>query len=426
MLYDIGFFLFSIFYLPALIFKGKLHKDFLERFGIFDKDKRAALTSGKNKIWIEAVSVGEVSLCKVLIPRLRERYPEKEIVVSTITKTGNDLARVSLSGVAAVIYFPLDLSFITRRVVAIIRPEIYIMIETEIWPNLLKALSDSKIPSVLVNGRISDRSFGKYRLVKPFLKRTLERISIFCMRSGLDGKRIIEMGAPKDKVMVTGNMKFDIGAMSNVGTGFKAEELLDLSQTDKLFVAGSTHEHEEDVILDVFKKLSREFPELRLLIAPRHIDRAVEVAGTVKRFGFEPVKVSALKEAGAPDRNPRVMILDTIGRLNDIYALATLVFIGGSLVKYGGHNPIEPAIFGKPVIFGPHMFNFSDTALIFLSGGAALEAKDAAELFNKCVSLLKDEKRRLNMGENGRKLISENSGATARNLKAMAQVLIHA
>ena len=419
MLYDIGFFIFSIFYLPALLFKGKLHKDFPERFGIFDNHKLDLLRSGKNKIWIEAVSVGEVALCRTLIPRLKERYPGKDIVLSTITKTGNDLAKKSLSGAATIIYFPLDFSYITRKVAAIIRPEIYIMIETEIWPNLLKTLSDDKVPSVLMNGRISDRSFWKYRLAKPFLKKTLGRINKFCMRSRDDSLRIIELGAPKDRVMVTGNMKFDIGMASNARPSVDAGRMLGLRQGDKLFVAGSTHEHEEDAVLEVFKKLADEFPELKLLIAPRHIERVGEVEAAVKKAGFEPARLSEAKRS-------RVMILDTIGQLNDIYALAAIVFMGGSLVKYGGHNPIEPAVFGKPVIFGPHMFNFSDIARIFLSGDAALEAMDTSALFDKCVSLLKDEKRSLRMGENARKIVSENSGATARNLVVLEQVLTNA
>lgn len=418
MLYDIGFLIFSLFYLPTLLLKGKLHRDFLERFGIFDEAKRGSLSSGRGTIWIEAVSMGEVALCRTLIPKLKKSYPDRDIVLSTITKAGNDLANVNFSEIATIIYFPLDFSCVTKTVTALIRPELYIMIETEIWPNLLRALSANNVPAVLMNGRISDRSFVKYRLAKPFLKKTLALIKRFYMRSEEDRQRAIELGAPPEKVTVTGNMKFDITA-SPVGH-------TSIDGVSKLFVAGSTHEGEEEPVLAAFVKISREFPGLRLLIAPRHINRCGDVAGIVKRFGFAPVRVSALKESGPDNGSQRVMILDTVGQLNAIYSLATLVFIGGSLVKYGGHNPIEPAVFAKPIIFGPHMFNFSDIARLFISKDAALEARDERGLFDKCVLLLRDEAKRLRMGENGRRVVSENSGATERNISALKEFIADA
>ena len=422
MLYDIGFFIFSIFYLPILIFKGKLHKNFMERFGIFDNATRASLDSKSEKIWIEAVSVGEVALCRTLIPLLQEKYPDREIVLSTITRAGNDLAKKSFKEGVIVIYFPLDFSFVVKKVVQAVRPKLFIMIETEIWPNLLTELWRKKVPSVMINGRVSDKSFGKYRIVKPFLKNILEKVNLFCMRSSTDAVRIIEMGAPKGRVKVTGNMKFDIKLNPKPNDERNILELLGLKTEDQILVAGSTHKGEDEDILTVFKELIKAFAGLNLLIAPRHIDRVESIEALIRSTGFEPLRVSRLRTHATRPAPSTVFVLDTIGQLNDIYAIATIVFVGGSLVRYGGHNPIEPAVFEKPILFGPHMFNFKDTAMAFLLNKAAIQVTDKRDLFDKCVLLLKDEKERSWLGKNARRVVFENRGATERNLQAIEEV----
>jgi 3-deoxy-D-manno-octulosonic-acid transferase len=423
-LYDIGFLIFSIFYLPILLFKGKLHKDFLQRFGVYDKKTLEFFGSSSGRVWIQAVSVGEVALCKMFIPMLKERYPGREIVLSTITKTGYDLARKSFAQTATVIYFPLDLSFIVRKVVKLIRPRIFIMIETEIWPNLLNEMAKNGVLCVIVNGRISDKSIGKYRLVKPFLKKVLNNIMLFCMRSQVDADRIIELGARKQRVRVTGNMKFDIGPGPRKGHENWSPVSIGLNDNERLFVAGSTHPGEEEMVLEAFKAASRDLGGLRLLIAPRHIDRVVDIEAVVKKFGFKPVRVTSLagsREVLDGDAS-NVLILDSIGQLNDIYSAATLVFIGGSLVKHGGHNPIEPAVFEKPILFGPHMFNFRDTASVFVRQNAAIQVCDRASLSEKVSLLLRDETQRKWLGQNARRVVAENCGATERNLKAIKEV----
>jgi 3-deoxy-D-manno-octulosonic-acid transferase len=421
-LYDIGFFIFSIFYLPILIFKGKLHRDFLQRFGVYDKATVGFFGSSTGKIWIQAVSVGEVALCKMFIPLLKEKYPGREIVLSTITKTGYDLAKKSFARSATVIYFPLDFSFIVRKVVKLIRPRLFIMIETEIWPNLLREMSANGVPCILVNGRISDKSIGKYRLVKPFLKGVLDKIMLFCMRSTVDADRIIELGAQKQRVKVTGNMKFDIGPAPRQGHEKGAAASLGLSGSEKLFVAGSTHPGEEEMVLEAFTAATRDLSSLRLLIAPRHIDRVVDIEAAVKKFGFKPLRVTTLSGSQAVQDASSVLILDTIGQLNDIYSVATLVYVGGSLVKHGGHNPIEPAVFEKAILFGPHMFNFRDTASVFVRQNAAMQVSDSASLSEKVSLLLRDESQRRWLGQNARRVVAENRGATERNLKAIKEV----
>ena len=423
MLYDIGFLIFSVIYLPLLIFKGKLHREFPERFGRYTLAKEKALLSGRNRIWIQAVSVGEVAVCKSLIPLLKENFPGYDLAVSTITKAGNDLAKKLFSKDAVIIYFPLDFGFTVRRAIKYIKPRIYIMIETEIWPNLLSELSLNSIPSVMINGRISDRSIGKYRLAKPFLKNVLSKICAFCMQDTIDAERVIELGAPPDRVKVTGNMKFDAEVLANVGASDAVRRSMNLNEDDPLLVAGSTHEGEEETIVEAFKDLILEFPKLKLLIAPRHISRVGEIEKIIKKSGFEPVRVSGLNAVRSTQYAVRILILDTIGYLNEAYSAATLVFIGGSLVKHGGQNPVEPAVMGRAILLGPHMFNFRYITKVLLKEGAALQITGKEELVKDLKMLLRDPLKRSELGDKAKRVIAENRGATKKNLEKISEIL---
>jgi 3-deoxy-D-manno-octulosonic-acid transferase len=419
--------MFSVFYIPTLIFKGKLHKDFLERFGIYGDAKERLLFSAKEVIWIEAVSVGEVTLCKSLIPSLKKEYPERSIVLSTITRTGNNLAKKLFSGDAIVIYFPLDFSFVARRALRKIHPKFYIMIETEIWPNVLKELGRRHVPSILINGRISDRSFGKYKLVRRFLAKTLKDITAFCMQSDVDAERIISLGAARDRVAVTGNMKFDACPIASGKSAASIKELFGMSAGDEIFVAGSTHGGEEEAVVSVYKELIKGFPNLQLVIAPRHIERASEAENIAKRLGLEAVRMTngRSRRSSGPGLKipPRVLIIDEIGYLNDAYSIAEIVFVGGSLIPHGGQNPIEPAVLGKAVVFGPYMFNFKTVASALLKGNGAVQVNDRKDLFIKVEQLLTDKERRAALGRNAGNIISENRGATSKSLGAIRRVI---
>ncbi|MCX5666246.1 MAG: 3-deoxy-D-manno-octulosonic acid transferase [Candidatus Omnitrophica bacterium] len=423
MLYDIGFLIFSIIYLPALIFKGKLHREFPERFGRYDPAKERMLLSGRDRIWIQAVSVGEVAVCRSLIPLLKEKFPAYDIVVSTITKAGNDLAKKLFSKDAVIIYFPLDFGFTVRRAVKYIKPSLYIMIETEIWPNLLKELSANSIPSVMINGRISDRSIGKYRLAKPFLKNVLSKISAFCMQDAIDAERVISLGAPPDRVKVTGNMKFDLIAPANIGAPDAVRRSLGINEEDLLLVAGSTHEGEEEVLIEAFKELVIDFPKLRLLIAPRHIDRVSGIEKAISRSGLGSARVSGLNESRITNDERRIMILDTIGHLNEAYSVATAVFVGGSLVRHGGQNPLEPAVLGRAMLFGPHMFNFKYITKALLKEGAALQVADKEDLVKNLKMIFREPLKRSSLGGNAKRVIEENRGATKKNLEKISEIL---
>lgn len=423
MFYSIAFFIFSLIYLPTLIFKGKFHSDFGQRFARFDKMTERALLSGNGRIWVQAVSVGEVALCRSLIPALKEKFPDRDIVISTITKAGNDLAKKIFMRDAIVIYFPLDFRFIVRKTINVVKPALYIMIETEIWPNLLRELSAAGVPAALINGRISDRSIGKYRIVKPFLKKTLGHINIFCMQDKIDAERILELGAPADKVKVTGNMKFDARMPANIQDPGLVRSSIGLKEDEALIVAGSTHEGEEAVVLDVFKSISCDIPKLRLLIAPRHVNRSDAIEKLIKNKGFECARFSTPNAQRSTPHAKQIILLDTIGHLNEMYSIATIVFIGGSLVKYGGHNPIEPAYFGKAILFGPHMFNFKYITGVFLKNKAAIQVPDKEGLEKECRRALKDAGARDALGKNSKNTIAENSGASDKNILEITGIL---
>ncbi|MCQ9206989.1 MAG: 3-deoxy-D-manno-octulosonic acid transferase [Omnitrophica bacterium] len=417
-IYDIFFFGFSIIYLPYLVIKSKAHEDFAQRFGWLPSTVRDV--SASRPLWIHAVSVGEVIAAKNFIEELAEKFPGRKIVLSTTTKTGSLIARKIIAENIPKFYFPLDFSFVVRRALDRINPSILIVMETEIWPNLILELSGRKIPVVFVNGRISERSYRGYRRIKFLFGRILKKVTLFSMQAAADAERIIALGAPRTNVKVTGNMKFDTNPPKTTAppTGRNA-----VGENGELIIAGSTHSGEEEVILDAYSGLAKEFGNLRLLIAPRHIDRVGAIKKLVWQAGFIPVLLSEVKVSEAGHSGKTVFILDTHGELSQLYSIATIVVMGGSLIKRGGHNIVEPARFGKPIIFGSFMFNFRDMARLFLENEAALQVKDATELICALRSLLKDRERRDSLGRAAKKLIDENTGATERNIREVCALL---
>ena len=409
---------FALAQLPAYLFKGKLKKSFLLRLGFLPRGLNL-----ERPIWIHAVSVGEAQAVKGLLDELRKVYPNKKFVISTVTATGNKIVRGFSRKGDFVTYLPLDLSFIVKRVVAKVDPSLFIIAETEIWPNIISALNQKHIPIILVNGRISDVSLRGYKAIKFLLKDTLSKINACCVQSERDALRFKQIGVGEDKVKVTGNMKFDAASLNlNNRKQNKLRSELWFGQDDKFLVCGSTHAGEEEAILKEYKKLLGYFKNLKLLIAPRHPERSREVAGLVLKYGFESVMVSALP-AQAGIRANTVFILDTVGSLIDFYEVADIVFVGGSLVHKGGHNILEPASFSKPVIFGPYMFNFRDIADLFISNNAAVMLRDASGLYGVISKLLNDPDEARQVGQKGRQLISLNIGATLRNVEVVKLVM---
>ena len=420
-LYDIIFILVFLFwYLPGYIVKGKLHSGFLMRLGIFPRQIRRGF-SGRQTIWLHAVSVGEVLASRELLEGLRKEYPQSQIVISTVTSTGNAVARKIAAPQDIVIYLPLDISFIAAAAVRRINPFLVIIAETEFWPNLIGVLHRRKVPIITVNARISDGSFRGYRLIRFLIRPVLNKISLFCLQSEADARRLSVLGASPEKLKVTGNMKFDNAdypALRDPATrDAEYRKRLGLGEKERLLTAGSTHPGEEEIILKVYKKLLNDFLGLKLLIAPRHPERSKEIGRLALNYGFDPIVISKLQPSAIDYRLSTVFILDTIGQLTSFYAVSNIVFVGKSLVNKGGQNILEPAFFAKPILFGPHMFNFREITALFMANQAAVMVKDEEELSRKISFFLANPDEAKRLGRAGKELLSRNQGATQRNLE---------
>jgi len=412
-IYDLVFFAVVIIYLPIYLFKNKFHRGFFLRLGILPKN--LALD---RPIWIHAVSVGEAMAVRGLADELRKALPNKKLVISTVTSTGNKIAKGMAGEGDFVTYLPLDLGFIVRNVIDRINPSVFIIAETELWPNLISYLYRKNIPAIVVNGRISDSSFRGYLAIRFLIKPILNKITVFCAQANRDAQRLISLGVSKNKINITGNMKFDFKDYADLKKDYTDYKLrLYLGSKERLWVAGSTHPGEEEIILGVYKELSEKIPDLRLLIAPRHPERAAQVEKLIIQYNFKPVRISQLDTTSHIPAPTPVFILDTVGQLINYYAIADIVFVGGSLVKTGGHNILEPASLAKPVIFGPHMHNFRDIAELFLINNAAIQVHNQEELKINIIYLLRNSSKITKLCQRAKELILQNQGATRRNLE---------
>jgi 3-deoxy-D-manno-octulosonic-acid transferase len=379
---------------------------------------------GDESIWIHAVSVGEVLTARALLPQLRERYPRLRIFLSTTTITGNQVARTNVHDVDGVFYFPLDLPPIVRRTMRVVKPRLFVMMETELWPNLLRACRSAGVKTALVNGRISLRSFPRYRLARGFFRRVLADVDRFCMQSEESARRIVEIGADRDRVSVTGSLKFDSleipGAVADRGRN-RVLRYFRVSPDRPVVIAASTLKGEEETVLEAFQRIRAIWGNALLILAPRKPERFEEVERLAKQRGWRVARRTEL----AVDSEPRVdvVVLDTIGELAQVYQVATVVFVGGSLVDAGGHNILEPAVFGKPIVFGPHMHNFAEIARTFIENRGAIQVQADAELENVLVELLSDPVKRAGLGAAARALVEANRGARARTLAVITQLL---
>jgi 3-deoxy-D-manno-octulosonic-acid transferase len=371
------------------------------------------------RCWIHAVSVGEALTAAPLVDAIRRRWPELGIVVSTVTATGGRIVQDKLGGRACHRFFPLDLPGPVGRALDGIRPRFFVGLETELWPNFIRALAERGVPAMIANGRISDRSFRRYRLVRGLLRRVLARIAVFGMQSAEDARRIIALGAAPDRVVVTGSLKTD--APVDDGSGRAVwERLLGLAPGERLLVAGSTHRGEEGAVVEAWRALRGEVPDLRLLVAPRHPERVGEVEALLAEAGVAGVRRTSLPRAQAPGS---VIVLDTIGELAELYRLADVVFVGGSLVPAGGHNMLEPVLRLRPVLFGPHTENFRDTAAMLLEAGGAERVADATELAAAVRRLLREPDRAAAMARAGFAAVQSRQGAVESTMALIERFL---
>lgn len=380
---------------------------------------------GEDSIWIHAVSVGETMTVRALIADLKRRYPTLRIFLSTTTMAGQQVAKRNVQDVDAVFYFPFDLTFIVRRTLRLVKPRLFVMMETELWPNLLRQCKRMGVETVMVNGRISSRSYPRYKLVRPFFRKVLADVDRFCMQSEESARRVIEIGAEPSHVVVTGSLKFDsldkpLTSALERGQN-RVLRYFRMSSGRPVIVAGSTMRDEEQQMLQAFRRLKASVSNLLLVLAPRHPERFNEVVQLARDQAFVTVRRSDLPI----DAEPRgeVIVLDTIGELAQVYQIATAVFVGGSLVDSGGHNILEPAVHGKPIVFGPSMHNFKEIAEAFLAHDAAVQVSSQRDLEEALLALLTDPVRRARLGAAARALVESNRGAKDKTLAVIAQLL---
>src|SRR6476661_2938525 len=378
----------------------------------------------EESIWIHAVSVGEVLTARALLPQLRQRYPRLRLFLSTTTMTGQQIARNNLQYVDEVFYFPFDLGFIVNRTLRLVKPRLFIMMETELWPNLLRACHRDGVRTMLVNGRISSRSYPRYRLARPFFRRVLRHVDRFCMQSDESARRVVDIGADRERVMVTGSLKFDSleipGSTVERGRN-RVLRYFRVSPDRPVVIAASTLKGEEDAILEAFQRIRATMTNALLIIAPRKPQRFDDVERLARRAGWNVARRTELRVDAEPRHD--VVVLDTIGELAQLYQIATAVFVGGSLADTGGHNILEPAVFGKPIVFGPYMQNFAEISRTFLDNGAAVQVQSGRELESALLDLLGDPVRRAGLGAAARALVEANRGARTKTLAAITQVL---
>jgi len=443
----------ALLLVPYWLVQGLRHGKYLahlgERLGFSFPGLEKLPAQRSTAIWIHAVSVGEALSSVTLARQMKEAYPDRPLIVSTTTATGQALARERLEFADAVIYFPLDWAFCVRRAFRAVQPAIVVVLETEIWPNFLREARRREIPVVFVSGRISDRSFARYQkyfglvgfFLRPFLRSTLGNASAFLMQSETDAERIRALGAPADRVSASGNLKYDqdLAAETPLAAWLAAEA--QRRGRSPIIVAGSVVATEEPLALIAFGVLQGEYPRALLVLAPRKPERFEAAAEFIRESKRKFVRRSQLSVPGAagqatalgvasdgaaiPD-DVTVLLVDSIGELASLYRLADGVFVGGSLVPSGGHNILEPAAFGKTAVFGPSMENFAEMAARFVAAGAAVQVESPEDAGVAWIEQLRNTERSAQMGKNARRLVDASRGATSRALAEVTKWLENA
>lgn len=423
--------LITLYLLWRAVVRSKSLSGVSQRLG--DLSEQLAAISGcpDPVIWVHAVSAGEVAAVAPVVQEIRLAEPMARIVMSTITDTGREMVNTHGIDPDALIYFPFDLPWVVERVLDTMDPDIIVLVETELWPNLMAAAGRRDIPTVVVNGRISDRSFRRARLARPIFKWVLSNVTLVCAQSQIDADRFIALGANPDRVVVTGNSKFD-EHFPPVTAADASKYLMDFGfdADDPVLLAASTHEGEEAIVLEAFTRLRVPHPKLQLLIAPRHPERGGRVEELVHEYGYNAYRRSRALDAGghdplAPEGDPQVCvaILDTMGELARVYAIATVTFVGNSLTPGGGQNILQPVAQGKAVLFGPHMQNFRDIAAICLREGVAFEVSGLDALVETADRLLESEGDLALMTSRGKLLLDRYAGASTRNAERVIRIL---
>lgn len=425
--YDTGWMLALAAVLPYYgIIRGRRPVDLLQRFGYYPSVVQASLAKPDRPVWIHAASVGETLTALPLLAALRARCPQRRWVVSTATPTGQQLARERLPADHTVLYAPWDVALSVRRAIAAIRPRLFLSMEMELWPNRWLRLAAAGVPIAVVNGRISTRSFARYQRAKRLLAPALACVRVWAMQTPADGERMRALGVPEDRVHVLGNIKADIAPpVMTAGQVAALRASFGLGDAP-LLVAGSTHpkrhnnEDEERIVLGAWRQVRVDHPSLRLLIAPRHPERMSEVERLIRQAGFTVCRRSTIGAGAAPGPQD-IILLDTLGELAAMYALADIAFVGGSFAAIGGHNVLEPAQWAKPVLTGPHTGNFQSLVELLSAAGGLRVIVSAETLAAQVRQWLAHPERRRQAGEQARAAVAAQAGATTRTVQVLCE-----
>ena len=424
-LYNIAAIIVVMLIIPVFLVRAIRERGFIERIrqslGFFPEDALEKVAK-KNCIWVHAASVGEIVAASPLIKEFRNEFPKSPILVSVVTTSGYEMANRIIKDADSIIYFPLDLPFLAARVVRRVTPRVFMPVETELWPNFLRECRRMRIPVMMINGRISDKSVKRYRYLYSLKDEMIGTIQKFAMQSPIDAEYIIRLGADPNLVIVTGNTKYD-QTYTDVGAEEKTQLLkeMGLTQNDGIFLAGSTHRGEEDYVLHAFRGIREKLPNAKLVIAPRELLRTREVLMICRRAGFSVARRTELLEH--PSEGHDIVVLDTIGELGKVYSIGDVIYVGGSLIAHGGHNILEPAAHGKAIIVGYNMVNFKEIHSLFTKRNAVVTVQNQDELQEAAVRLFADAEERERMERETLAIINENKGAARRSAVLLHELL---
>lgn len=427
-IYALGFVLLSPVFLYKMWKRGKYRENFWQRFGCYTRELREALAAKNGpRCWIQAVSVGEVNVALIFIGALQRRFPQLKIILTTTTSTGYTRAYEALPQEVELMYFPQDFPWCVRRAYSLIQPDFVVLMESELWPGHIWEGARRGVPLLLVNGRMSPRSARGYRAFGWLFRGVFSKLTLVCTQSQEDAASYQAAGVPPGRVHVTGNMKYDASMpYADVQTFDPAHLLRQIGVTasQPIWVAGSTHPGEEEIVCDVFNELRQAFPSLFLVLVPRHVERTREVVEIARRRQIKFILRSEINSHLAPTARPYdCLLVNTTGELKTLYKIATVIFVGKSLAGQGGQNIVEAAASGHPVVCGPHMQNFKEIARQFVAENACVQVPDADALRRALRELLQDEYRRKTIAAAARRVIESNLGATARTVALIAQTL---
>lgn len=424
-LFTIFFILASPYYFMRMQRRGNWQRGFAQRFGRFDSKIKQAITN-RQRLWMHAVSVGEVGVCTQLIRALEPRVPNLKIIVSTTTTTGMEELEKRLPSHISRIYYPIDHRRFVSHALNTVRPEAIVLVEAEIWPNFIWKARDMRIPLFLVNARLSDRSYPRYRRFGFLFRRFFASFTAVGAQNEADAAKLRELGCRPERIHVVGSLKFDAAKLDErrmIDVPGMLRQL-GVPEDARILVGGSTHPGEEEILADQFLRLRERFPDLFLILVPRHFERSREVARELEGRGIKYVYRTEITRA--TQHRPgevQCLLVNTTGELKHFYQQATLIFIGKSITAQGGQNPIEPGALGKAMVFGPNMQNFAEVVRSFLANDGAVQIRDVAELETRLAALLADPERRERLGRNAQVVVKENQGAIERTVDMIVQHL---